>query len=275
MASEARGNTKARAYQLTLNEPERYNELMEYITSLKSVDYYISCKEIAPTTGHEHIHIYVHCKQQIKLSVKKCCSAHIERCRGSPKQNIAYIEKEGDIIEEWGDRPHQGIMSVRELRAIEDPDDIPDYKMYNTWSKIKDKERNVLTLEDFDKWGVKVYYIHGDSGSGKTTRAKEIIRENGGTFCSVKCHDGFWHGIADVDVCLYDDFRDSHMRASEFINFIDYNMHTLNVKGGSEKNMFKVIIITSIQDPYTIYSQMPEEARQQWIRRLTIEYLDM
>lgn len=264
------GNTmaKSRSFQLTLNEPERYNELMNYIKNLKSLNYLISCLEEAPTTGHKHIHIYLQFKNSIKLSIKKLCGAHIEICRGSPKQNIEYIEKEGNIIEEYGERPKQGIKTIGDLLEIDNPE-VLDWRMYRTWKQAK-ADNNVLTLEDFDKWGVEVYYIHGESGAGKTNRAKQIIKEKGGKFCSVKCTDGFWHGVGDCDVCLYDDFRDSHMKASEFINFIDYNMHVLNVKGGSVQNNFKTIIITSIQDPYNIYNNMPEEGRRQWLRRINI-----
>lgn len=87
----APGNTnpgafRARAFQLTLNEPEKYYELITELKKLKTMDYLISCKEFAPTTGHEHIHIYIHFTQTYKIS-KKIMSfgAHIEICKGSPK----------------------------------------------------------------------------------------------------------------------------------------------------------------------------------------------
>lgn len=52
-------------------------------------------------------------------------------------------------------------------------------------------------------------------------------------FEEVKYSNGFWNGVSDGNGCaVYDDFRDSHISASEFINFIDYNVHNLNVKGG-------------------------------------------
>ena len=111
MTAQATGNTntsaclKARSFQLTLNEVDKYNNVLNYLNSLKSVDYIISCREIAPTTGHKHIHIYIHCKTTLRLSLKKCCGAHVEICRGSPKQNIDYIRKDGQIIDEIGDEP--------------------------------------------------------------------------------------------------------------------------------------------------------------------------
>ena len=94
MASPSAGNTiqprlpKARDWQLTLNEIDRYEELKGYITGLKSNNYFIACKEKAPTTGHEHIHIYAQFTSGISLSLKKTCGAHIEKCRGTPQQNV-------------------------------------------------------------------------------------------------------------------------------------------------------------------------------------------
>lgn len=65
VASLDPGNTKQgvmpkkRHWQLTLNEVSKYKQLKEYLTDLSSLSYFISCEEVAPTTGHKHIHIYV------------------------------------------------------------------------------------------------------------------------------------------------------------------------------------------------------------------------
>lgn len=117
------GSTKAgvifrgRAFQFTLNQVEKYEDIKNDLIKLKTCDYLLSAEEIAPTTGHKHIHIYAHFSQPYRLS-KKILSykAHIEICKGSPKQNINYIEKDGNILDEIGERPHQGPKTVKELR---------------------------------------------------------------------------------------------------------------------------------------------------------------
>ena len=43
------------------------------------------------------------------------------------------------------------------------------------------------------------------------------------------------------------------MKASEFINFIDYNAHDMNIKGSHVRNKFECIFITSTQNPEQIY----------------------
>ena len=44
--------------------------------------------------------------------------AHIEICRGSPKQNIAYVKKNGNIVYEYGEEPHQGQLTVGDLKNM-------------------------------------------------------------------------------------------------------------------------------------------------------------
>ena len=59
------------------------------------------------------------------------------------------------------------------------------------------------------------------------------------------------------------------MNVSEFINFIDYNIHNMNIKNGCIKNKFKYIFITSIQSPYEIYKNyIDNEPKIQWLRRI-------
>ena len=78
-------------------------------------------------------------------------------------------------------------------------------------------------------------------------------------------------------VALYDDFRDSHMKVSEFINFIDYNPHHLNIKGDNQKNTYEYILITSVQNPEYLYENLQNrdsEPKKQWMRRLEIIHLE-
>ena len=84
----------------------------------------------------------------------------------------------------------------------------------------------------------------------------------------VKYENGFWHGLGEADIAVYDDWRDSHMKPTELINFIDYYKHPMNIKGGSKLNNYKLIYITSIQNPEVIYQNIPEEYKKQWLRRI-------
>lgn len=278
--TEVSGNTKpstthfrGRAFQLTLNDISKYESLKSEFTKLKTCDYFISCHEVAPTTGHEHIHIYAHFEQPYRLN-KKIVShgAHIEVCKGSPKQNIEYIRKDGHILDEIGNEPHQGrICTIKELTEMP-KDEVPPM-MYNIYTKAKAEQDNDIDIDDWAK-DVKVYYIQGPSGIGKTETAKQIVRDNKDTYGTkanmLKYENNFWQGIGNAPIAIYDDFRDSHMRASEFINFIDYNRHIMNVKGGAKRNDYRLIIITSVQRLSDLYKNMQGEPRMQWERRIQL-----
>ena len=139
---------------------------------------------------------------------------------------------------------------------------------------INAEEDDSIDIDDLHK-DIKVWYIWGPSGIGKTQKAIQLAKENGYKKVHIiKYENGFYSGVGSGEGCaIYDDFRDSHMRASEFINLIDYNIHTMNIKGSYKQNRFKHIIITSIQSPIHIYPNMDDEPRQQWLRRM--ELIDM
>ena len=294
-ATPSSGNTKpdegiiiqARHFQLTLNEINNYNKIKNYLMGLKNINYFISCLEVAPTTQKKHIHIYIQFEKSFRLRSRKVCNCHIEKCRGTPQQNIDYIKKDENILDEWGEPRNSGNYTIENIKKLEkeEREQLP-IQYYNIIQKINLEEANQLTLEEFSK-EIEVKYIWGESGIGKTQKAKELIKEyfnknnknnNNNTFNLVKYENNFWMGVSEIsEVALYDDFRDSHMKPSEFINFIDYNVHCMNVKGGYIKNKYKYIIITSVQDPQTLYrfvQEKDEEPKKQWIRRMEIIHLE-
>ena len=261
---------KARAYQLTLNEVEKYEGVINYLKSLK-YRYIVSAKEKAPSTGHEHIHIYIQFKSPRELSIKKCLGAHIEKCRGTPKQNQDYIKKDGDIIDELGelasneDTQFPKIEQVKKM-AKNEREQLP-IQYYNIVQKINAEEDKKIKGDNYYKGNIEVYWYWGESGSGKTRRAVKEIGD--AEFNEVKYDGNFWHGVQeDCEIALYDDFRDSHMKPTELINFIDYNRHVMNVKGSTVRNNYKKIYITTLQNPEEIYKNVPEETKRQWLRRI-------
>lgn len=268
---------KARNFLLTLNDVSVYEFLADNLKAYKTLGYLLAYKEKAPSTGHEHIHIYVHFTNAIKLSAKKVLGAHIDICRGTPQQVIKYVSKDGDLVEEYGEKPKQGGKNIKEIREMKKEDrELLPINYFNIVEKINQEENADIDIEDLAK-NIKVYYIQGKPGVGKTEKMKAIVRENkniyGTKINMLKFDNNFWLGLGSAKIAVYDDFRDSHMKASEFINFIDYNKHYMNVKGGTKLNNYELIIITSIQKLNEIYKHMPEEGKNQWMRR--VELIDM
>lgn len=271
----------AKAYLLTLNEIEKYEKIHKYLLGLKMLNYYIATKEIAPTTGHEHIHIYCQFNNSIRLSLKKLLGAHIDPCRGSPQQNLEYIyktkepEKRGIIFDEWGELRTKGGNTINDVIEMsrEERKNLP-IQYFKIIKQIDLEEDIDIPIKDIYKNDIQVFYIWGPSEMDKTKDALQMFLDNGYKKINmVKYEDGFWHGIGNCKAALYDDFRDSHMRASEFINFIDYNKHPMNVKGGTKLNEYIFIIITSVQNPNMIYESLANkciEPKKQWLRRMNI-----
>lgn len=271
------GQTKSgKAFQLTLNEVEYFDELRGYLLGLKSLNYMIACKEVAPTTGHEHIHVYAQFMDSVKMSVKKLCGAHVEKCRGSAQQNIAYIKKDGDIIYEHGEPRLKGGYTIKEVERMDaETRKVLPVQMYNIVQKVDAAEKKYISPLDYYK-KMEVFYVYGESGAGKTKWCiDDMVKNNVEKFNEVKYDGAFWHGVTeDCPVCLYDDWRDSHMKPAEFINFIDYNRHVMNVKGGSMRNNYTRIYITSVQPPEDIYGKVEGEPRKQWERRMKIVHIN-
>lgn len=268
---------KGRNFLFTLNEIDYWDELKNYISSLKPFQYGIATLERAPSTGHKHIHFYVQFRIPVTLSKEKTKNCRIDKCKGSAQQNIDYIkktkepEKRGEIIFEEGEVRKKGGATIKDIKNMskEERDELPGF-YYNIVNKVNEDEAKDISVDDFYK-EIKVYYIWGPSGIGKTKTAIQMIKDAGfKTFNLVKFDGTFWHGAKENGgAALYDDFRDSHMKPSEFINFIDYNIQVMNVKGGSMKNRYSYIIITSVQDPEEIYRNIEGEPRKQWLRRFT------
>lgn len=266
MKSVAKKCKKARAFQLTINNVDAAGDVLKYLRGLQS-NYLIACREKAPTTGHEHIHVYVQFPTPHALSLKKLGGAHIEVCRGSPEQNIAYIKKEGDIIAEEGTPRLCYVPSIKEAEKM-DKETLKGLNLnfYNIVKKIESEKNKKMKGTEYSKT-VRVYWLWGESGAGKTSYAIKQIGDR--EFNEVKMVGEFWHGVQeDCSIALYDDWRDTHMKPTELINFIDYNRHSMNIKGGSVRNNYEEIYITSLQSPEEIYKNIPEETKKQWLRRI-------
>ena len=159
---------------------------------------------------------------------------------------------------------------MRELKTMNE-DDVPPL-LSNVYKKAIHEDDESIDIDDIHKH-VKVFYLWGPSGVGKTTKALTMAKDLGySKIHMIKYESSFWCYLGHAHGCaIYDDFRDSHMKPSEFINLIDYNVHPMNIKGSNILNRFECIIITSVQNPEELYRGMwDEEPRKQWLRRMEV-----
>lgn len=275
MASVARGNTKARAFQLTLNQPEKLNELIENMKSYKSCDYImVSALEVGEEKQHEHYHIYVHFKNMIKLNIKKCCGAHVEYVRGSYNDNLKYFTKQGDLSYEWGDKPHQGCKSISELKEMDSDDVPPNYYRIKKQidAEMKDENDFFEMLDEIEKDELKapkIIYITGGTGKGKTYSAyKKALKEYPkNEIGKLTLKNDFFDVVNKNAKCyVIEEFRPSQIKASDFLQLTDKYGYRANIKGGFVSLRPEMIIICSIIPPEKIYK---DEINEQFLRRIT------
>ena len=272
---------KSKNFIMTLNGDTIKNEadIIKYIQHYKSFQYILITEHDKPQT---HRHLFAQFNNTVALDSRYLYGAHIEKSYGSAQQNVNYLmgldDKHQQLgincskIYEYGEMKQRGGRRIKDILEATD-DDLLDYdiNMINSINKIRPPKKTKI-----GNWSknIEVIYIWGPSGAGKSSSVEKILEEHGfDEFSEVKHINGFWHGVGGFEMtgaAVYDDFRDSHMTASEFINFIDYRIHNLNYKGGSTKNKFELIIITTIQDPKNIYRNVQGEAREQWMRRMKI-----
>lgn len=268
---------KSRNFLITLNQIENFDTVKEYLQHFKTFQYAIATKEKAPTTGHEHIHIYCQFNNAITLKPENICRAHIDQCYGSAQQNIDYIRKKNDpgkrgiIIWEEGKPKFKGGVTISDVKSMtkQERENLP-FVYYKAVEKLNCEEDVHIDIDEAFK-EVEIRYIYGKSGFGKTTVALKWGKELGYKFFDVVCYvNGFWNGVSECSgLAIYDDFRDSDLPAVEFIKFIDYTIKRLNVKGGHVKNKYRHIFITSIQEPKFLFTKEFEDGFQ-WIRRMKI-----
>lgn len=279
-------NATARNFILTLNPAalEFEADILDYLRSLNGLTYLLVTEHIG-NVDTKHHHVYVQYENSKKLSIRKLRGAHVERCFGSAQANIRYCKAQDEKHQQEG---VSAILILEEGRpnlkgqslSVGDVIDLEDEEMttlpaitYNVASKIR-KDFKVTKAKDFRK-EVKVYWIQGPTGKGKTNKAIDLATELEEAWdCGtdfIKFTGDFYLGTTKMaKIAIYDDFRDSHMKPAEFINLIDYNKHWMNVKGDQKLNEYNCVILTSVQKLDKIYRNVPDEPRKQWERRITV-----
>lgn len=286
LATTSPGNTiparKARDWQITLNETFKWDDLREYLIGLKSLTYIIACKEIAPTTGHEHIHVYTQYKTPIKLSIKKLQGAHVEACKGTPQQNVEYIKKDGNIIFENGTLRKNGkLPTIKEAINMTD-DELMELPLnyQNTVDKIitkRNDENNFFamleSIKNDELKAPEIIYIIGLPGNGKTYGAykqalsKYDIHDIG----RITIDNNFFAIENDKAKCfVIEEFRPSQLHPSKLLQLTDKYGYQAPIKGGFKYLRPETIYICSVKNPIHLYEK--DELNEQFTRRITHYY---
>ena len=209
---------------------------------------------------------------------------------GTTSQNVAYIKKlplPGDseklikkkawhhevpgrhhLGKEYGKQPldERGRIGALELKKMTVEEIIEaDPRCAEAYIKSKVRLQNPSLIK-FGTWkkDVEVIVFCRPSQAGKSQAAENCAEFYGGPkfntegFNEITHVGGFWSSdrLPDSPIVIYDEFRDSHMKPSEFIRFIDYRKHDMNIKTSWVRNTWNLILITTVQRPESWWSKM-------------------
>ena len=187
------------------------------------------------------------------------------------EQELKDNKNENEKEKENNPKSKSKLITVKELKKIK-PKRLY-FDEYNTWSKVHSEMNCKFNINEIHK-NVEVYYIFGPSGVGKTKKAYDIINEYKDKFEKIKFNRVSynyycWNGVTDkCEIALYDDFDDNSINSIEFKHFIDHDIQLLNTQNGYIRNNYKLIIITSTQNPQDLFKGSKVD-KNQWLSRIT------
>lgn len=239
---------KVRDYALTWN-----NYTDADIDFLKSLDttYLLLGREIAPTTGTRHLHVYLRFPNARSFkSVKKELGNQM-RIEFVKKEEawMRYCKKEFEY-EEFGERPQQGKRTDidRVRNQMEDRANMRTIvRTATSIQSIRYAEIHLKYFEEPRDWKPEVFWYYGKTGSGKTRRAYE---ESNPEDRYVSMSNGKWFegydGHSDV---IFDDLRPTTFKFEELLRLLDRYEFRIECKGGSRQFRARRIWITTPYAP--------------------------
>lgn len=257
-------------FQLTLNQINKWEDLKRYIKK-KNLEYGIACHENAPSTGHNHIHVFLLYKRSVDLYKKSLCGAHVEKCRADNYSNMKYIKKNGDIIWEEGSAPtkHFG----RKITVREALDMNADQMMEINVNQLRHvfEARRIMRNESklahpYFKFPT-VIWAWGPTGTGKSWDANHTEG-----IISLSYSGRFFTSFTFGTKFLIDDFR-GQIPYNLLLNLADQyqNTYKFEIKGGHDVWECELLWITSSMPPEWVYRQQvgKVDSINQLLRRIT------
>lgn len=259
---------KCRGYCFTLNN---YTDL-EYTAILEIECRYLVVGKETGEEGTPHLQGFIYFENARSFdSVKKDLGkrVHIEAMKGTPQQAADYCKKDKDFIDK-GDLPAQGkrsdIDNIKEQISVgkgmrdivEIATSYQSIKCAEALMKYKEKKRN---------WAPEVIYIHGKSGTGKTRWVYDNFPFDDIHKTTASIQLKWFEGYDQHPVSLLDEI-DYDVCYSRLKDLTDRYPCTVETKGGSRQYLAKVIVLTSLIDPYTLFDSYPEKGKEM-LRRIT------
>lgn len=300
-------DSRARKWLLTINNPvdKGYtNEMIgEKAQGFASFRYACYSHEIGCENHVYHIHIFLAFDEPVRFSTIKNAfpEAHIDKCKGSIKENRDYVfksgkwadtEKEDSKIEgmqfEIGTAPIEiGQGHRSDLDRVEEmiesgmtPEDIfalsISYRLHEKEIRAQymaKRKRETPLFRD-----VNVTWHVGESGSGKSYSMVKLIEENPDNVYLMNDYTGGGLDLYQGEKILFlDEFR-GQLRYSVLLNMLDGYRTQVHCRYTNVYALWTEVHITSVLPPEMVYNKMVTENKdvdtlKQLMRRInTIQY---
>lgn len=288
-------------WQLTINNPqncsmEHQNIKETLIDNFPTLDYFCMADEIGVKEKTPHTHIFICFTSRVRFSkVKKYFpTSHIEKVKGSIKDNIHYVQKSGKwsndpkadtkidgTFEEWGTPPpekgkHIDMQDLYDMveSGMSNAEILKENKDYILHIEKIDKLRTTLLADKYSNYrrvNLKVTYIQGSTGTGKT---RGVLDEHG---------DGNVHIANDLrnpwdsydsnrhTVVFFDEFRNS-FALKKMLQWLDIYASTyLEARYAPKLATFERVYIASnweLEQQYEEEKRSDPESYNAWLRRI-------
>lgn len=241
------------------------NELMELLAFHFHIEYAVVCIE-SHQDGGVHFHAAVKLERRQRLALTNLIfHGQIPNVQYAPKNMDwlrikEYVKKDGEFIEVGDDKSEVKLKYKEKLERIKTVSFSNYIENYAT--SLSDirlyKETHSALVKPWS--GIRrLYWFYGETGTGKTRRAWEIMKQE------VE-HSGFQHtsigfsgkqfinNYHGEEVVLIDDLRKTDIELNILLKMLDRYPYVVNVKGGFVNWNAQIIIITSHFNPKDCYS---------------------
>lgn len=298
-------DSQSRKWQITINNPLdkglTHAAIMKFLSQIKSIVYVCCADEIGIKEHTPHTHVYIACSSSVRFSTlkKRFPEAHFEVARGSHTENRDYICKEGkwknddkhgtqipNTFEEWGELPEERGKGYRsDLEMISEmidsgmnPSEIfkSDFRYYKHERLIRSAYFAKRTAETPVMREVKLHYIVGDSGSGKSYTYVSLCEEFGESniFFLTDYESGGFDTYSGEKFLFMDEYK-GQFPFSKLLTLTDVYKSQIHTRYTNAVSLWDEIFITSVYPPEALYEKMVEsdlrgiDKQRQLFRRIT------
>lgn len=242
------------------------------------MDYIGVGKEICPETKTPHLQGFVRFSNAKSMSavskIEGFKRAHLDRQRGTFKENLKYCSKGGRYFSAGEEQPSRGKRVDLEKLVELSKTSLPWHEIVEIEPAYMRLDRCFKTLKESYLQAsrakfrpVDVHVLYGATGTGKTRFVMELNRTVYKHDCNSKGSEWF-DGYNDQEVLLLDDFYGG-IKHSLLLNLLDGYQLRLPVKSSHTYSNWKTVYITSNEHPKTWYRMGGDEIDPPLRRRIT------